>query len=237
MIDAKTMSRYIQQIAKIKIWHKDSKDFLDRIARQIRYPKTDDYIWRINISDNTPLKFKHMEIDKRLIPDVICNIELMNNNENLLSRYEICIRIWSSCEKLSFDESRDSVQVKDILEKQDYLRVVYKCHFEKTSTKNEPKFHLQFGGIQRDGYLKECYWIPPNLTTMRFLMPPLDLILTIEMILVNFYPDIYQKEKSKLYWLDMIKDCEKMFLEEFYRKCSETLGKNTSSILNSFINE
>lgn len=204
------------------------------LSHQVRKTGTTDLLWSININNNSPLRFKITEIDKCLQPDIFCNIETSENSEYFLKKYELVFRIWSVCKNMSFKEDRDAIKTDEILRLQEYRRVMFRCHIEKTSIKNEPIIHMQFGGQQQDGIIKECHWCPSNLKVPRFLTPPLDLILSIQIILANFFPEIYKQNKNDEKWIDMVKKSEIMFQRYYYENCNKHITKNNVSIYDSF---
>ena len=236
LIDAKTVATYIERLARLKIWERETQHNLKTLSHQVRHTKKSDLLWAIHIDHKSPLRFKNTEMNQCLQPEIFCNIETSENCDFFLKKYELVFRIWSVCKNMSFKESRDSNKIFEDLKSQDYKRVMFRCHIEKTMTENEPIIHMQFGGIQRDDIIKECFWCPDNLPVPRFLSPPLDLILAIQIILTNFFPEIYKKEiKNEKKWVEMVKKSELMFQHHYYKNCSNYLKDNSTSILDSYI--
>lgn len=234
-LDAKTIGKYIEYLSDLAIWEGKTKRKLRNLSHSIRYTGNNDILWELLIDCDEPLEFKATEIDKRLQPDIFCELEISKNHEFNLKEYKLVIRIWSICEKMSYKKERDSDDIKKILESQDYKRVMFRCHMEKTTTKNEPIIHMQFGGIQRDGRIKECFFSPKNLKVPRFLVPPLDLVLAVQIIIANYFPEEYKKLKDDEKWSEMVKKSEMMFQGCFYKKCSDNINTNIISLYDSFM--
>ena len=78
-------------------------------------------------------------------------------------------------------------------------RVIFRCHFDLAKNiPDEPIFHMQIGGHQRDGYYKEYFFLPNSFCVPRFHYPPLDLFLAIELILKHEAMEAFHYKESRI---------------------------------------
>jgi hypothetical protein len=100
-------------------------------------------------------------------------------------------------------------------------RVIYRCHFDRANENQAgPRYHVQFGGSPRNG---EYGFIPEVIDLPRLIQPPLDLILTCEMIAMNFYPREYREIRKEASWRSVVYQSQQNVLTRYYNGCAEAL--------------
>ncbi len=82
-----------------------------------------------------------------------------------------------------------------------------------------PLFHLQSGGHKPQGNRKEEL----KLSRPRWAMPPMELILTCEMILANFYPEQWETIRTEKRWLKLIHIAQLMCYSVYFQRMHNCL--------------
>jgi hypothetical protein len=97
-------------------------------------------------------------------------------------------------------------------------RVLYRVRFDRALPgADEPAFHLQIGGLVHDE-TKELDWHPTGISLPRIPMPPMDLVLAVEIIVANFFPEFYSRKRQEGQWRGLIKRAEE-FVSHHYQVC------------------
>ena len=116
-----------------------------------------------------------------------------------------------------FSRLNTTIEVWDVLENQLQSR----WHIDLANRKADgtyqagPLFHLQGGGHKPKGNrLDEL-----KVSIPRWTIPPMELILTCEMIIANFYPDKWDKMSGQKKWLELIRVAQQLcypsYIERF----------------------
>jgi len=188
--------------------------------------------WNFVIPRDHPLTFKINTVDsKRLQVDVSCQIEGCNET---IHKHNVVLRIWSLDDDLSFRDGVDSDNLKAILEKVNWRRVILRFHFDlkEATAKSEPIFHLHIGGTQEDD---ENCWLPTQIKVPRFPFPPMDIILLSEFILVNFFSKESEQLRMKPEWASLVRKTQNFFQKEYFEKCVGFINSQSSTFLGNLI--
>lgn len=237
IINAEGISQFLHIINKklSDVIEREAKQMLISTASKVRNSQKGNVIWNLNIKSETPLAFRESTAYSGLKPEIYCNIVADSTNEWNFEKCDIVIRIWSVCEKINYREKLDSQFIRDNIQENNNQRVIFRCHFDKARVTGEPLFHLQYGGTQKgklingSKLIKEYYW-HPNIPVPRIPFPPIDLVLAVEIILENFFPRKFNELQSDYKWINMIKQSERMFLENYFKKCYETINHSSETI-------
>ena len=149
-----------------------------------------------SLERSTPLIFKDIDLERHSIPS---GIENLNSNEK---DFEVHLNILLSEVTSDDDPNFDpilrlgvAIKVKGDYIKADSLKsVICSWHLDRDSTAtsgySHPTYHLNFGGdhmtsfaIAEDGYFGNLLLLP----NPRIIHPPMDLILSCDFIIKNFY--------------------------------------------------
>ena len=194
--------------------------------------------WGYRINPDNPLRFRSVMVDELGVPlwvDVYCVVEWDKDNAPPITQ-EIKIRAWSNHHEFLHDFELQAIDkptpelvpcVQDVIDRMtgdgQTGRVIYRCHFDKANNaQSGPKYHVQFGGAPRSN---ECGWIPQVIDLPRIVQPPLDLILTCELIAMNFYPRAYLEIRRNPTWQAVVYESQKNVLKEYYENCGEQLRR------------
>ncbi|MEN8218424.1 MAG: hypothetical protein ABFS56_19050 [Pseudomonadota bacterium] len=92
-----------------------------------------------------------------------------------------------------------------------------------------PLFHLQGGGHQPRSHRKEEL----KVSIPRWTTPPMELILTCEMIIANFYPDKWEKISTQKKWLELIHAAQQLCYPVYFQRVQNCLssGGRRQSVL------
>jgi hypothetical protein len=92
-----------------------------------------------------------------------------------------------------------------------------------------PLFHLQGGGhrpqAERTNEIK--------VSIPRWTYPPMELILTSEMIIANFYPDKWKKIRSQKKWLELVHVAQQLCYPAYFQRIQKCLSEQPQSVLNA----
>jgi hypothetical protein len=100
-------------------------------------------------------------------------------------------------------------------------RVVSRIHFDKANPSQVgPLYHLQFGGISRP---YELFWHPEKVNVPRLEYQPMDLFLTCQMVVANFFPEHYSEIRIRPEWRKQLIWCQENFLLQHYELCFNAL--------------
>jgi hypothetical protein len=187
--------------------------------------------WKMDLL-TTPLIFKISSHDVLSEIELIFGFEAEETNGKLqLKKYGVNIRLWSDKSHYCYRELFDSSRIKTLVDNGDWKRVMMRFHLEQKEsgvTLPEPLCHLHVGGKQS---VDECCWIPTTIHEPRFPHPPMDIVLLIEYILINYYPNETRDFREKREWIDIIRFSQKLFQEEYFNACSIWLTDDDNTYL------
>lgn len=224
---ATNIRRLTYELKRHSLIRDKSRRILEEAASSVESGSSDS--WELVIPPKRPLEFVEAESDKRLRPDIYCEIKATNNRAWPVTSLRLVLRVWSTNPEISFRPEWDSKLVRrDLESSQSYNRVMFRCHYDSSDpTQYAPIFHLQFGGTPRNG---EYSWFPHYLELPRFTFPPVDLVLVCEQVVASFFPSTYRKLCQERKWTSIIQESEQFFMKKFYEVCSRCIdqtGDNT----------
>jgi hypothetical protein len=181
--------------------------------------------------------------------DLLGSITFINNKNSdrfkLVLKYKITIKekriiaqnfifeIYSIDRYTSFRRELDRAELEELLEKRNWLRLILKIRLdqEKSWKKSHPTFHTQFGSVVGDD--DQFLWFPSNLDIFRIPNIPLDIILVLEVILINFYDKTNELDKisEDQNWKEIRKNSENIIVQPIINNWSQYF---TSNLRNSF---
>lgn len=192
--------------------------------------------WNIVIPIEHPLKFNISNDCKYEYQiDLSCKIggeiPSLKSREVHFNLYNVTIRIWSCQGQLSFRDTWDAKELKSKIESQNWQRVVLRFHLDRKlpdTLMPEPLFHLHVGGIAQS---HEFSWFPKQLSEPRFHYFPLDIILLVEFILVNFFPDSSRDVREAPEWKSLIKKSQALYLKPYLDLLVGYLNNDNDTLL------
>lgn len=110
---------------------------------------------------------------------------------------------------------------------------VFRWHFDQANTAKGkaqpgPLYHLQFGGhVHQDRRMDMPICIP------RWSHPPMDLILLLEAVTANFFPDAWEELREDLQWCEQIRVAQRFCLKHYCEKLHHHLNASHSTVLSS----
>jgi hypothetical protein len=188
-------------------------------------------IWKMDLS-TTPLIFKILSHDVLSEIEIFLKFEAEEINGKLqINQYGVNIRLWSDKSDYCYREPFDSLSIKSLVDEGDWKRVMVRFHLEQKEagvTLPEPLCHLHFGGKQS---LDEYCWIPTTIREPRFPHPPMDVVLLLEYILVNYYPDETEDFRGKREWIHIVRFSQKLFQGNYFKACQSWLEDDDNTYL------
>lgn len=196
-----------------------------------RFQNREEETWGYTIYEKYPIVFKDSER-----PEQSCHVDLycdlLWDSEDQLVKQDIKIRLWSRDESINYREGLDDIEIIDKITSQG--RVVARYHFDRDNPESEnisseykPKYHMQVGG-KTESY--ELCWHPSSYDIPRIVHHPMDLMLTVQLVIANFFPAKYSEIYEKQEWKYNVKKSEKNLLEAYYKYCLKIIkGKQTLS--------
>jgi len=188
-------------------------------------------IWKMDLLEK-PLIFKISSHDIISEIELIFGFEAEEIDEKLqFKQYGVNIRLWSDKSHHCYREPFDSLTIKALVDGGDWKRVMIRFHLEQKEsgvTLPEPFCHLHFGGKQSNN---EYCWIPTTIREPRFIHPPMDLVLLLEYILVNYYPNETKDFREKREWIYIVRFSQKLFQERYFEACQSWLIDDDNTYL------
>ena len=193
--------------------------------------------WGYTIYDSQPLRFIPVKIPNsvELQVDIYCDIRWAE--DDLPTQQDIKVRVWCLHEETIFRDEFDAERIFEELEddNRSYFprphkksRVISRVHFDKANPDQAgPLYHLQFGGISQP---YELFWHPEKINGPRLEYQPMDLFLTCQMVVANFFPEHYSEIRKRPEWQNQVTWCQDKFLRQHYKHCHETL-ENKQTLL------
>lgn len=208
---AKEMSSYLSLLGtslyKEELIESESLAYLEHICVKLRKRKSVKS-WEYTIEPATPLIFLPVKSKKlkQIAPRVYLDVAVkppQTEHEPPFSRLVTVIEVW--------DIAHQELQSR--------------WHIDMANRLNEntyqagPLFHLQVGGHQPQGdRTKEL-----KVSIPRFPIPPLELILTCELIIANFYPVKWERLKMQRGWLELIQIAQHLCYATYFQRVQNCL--------------
>jgi hypothetical protein len=173
--------------------------------------------WEYTIEPAKPIEFiaiKGKKI-KQIAPRVYLDVAVKppkTDNEPPFSRLVTVIEVWDVANK----------------ELQSRWHIDLANRFEEGTYQAGPLFHLQGGGHQPQGDRAKDL----KVSIPRFPTPPLELILTCELIIANFYPEQWETLKRQRGWLELIQTAQHLCYTVYFQRVQNCLTAQ-QSLLNA----
>jgi len=188
---AKEMSQQLDSLNRLlchkKLIQRNTKNGINNAIYQLdRFKNKTE--WEYTIKPSTPIKFVPAPDKKlgKIVPQVYIDVAVAPPKRNDLppfKRLDTKIEIFDLAGHL---QSRWHIDLAN--------------RKEDGSYQDGPLFHLQSGGHKPQGNRSDEL----KISRPRWAMPPMELILTCEMILANFYPAQWKTIRTEKRWLKLI---------------------------------
>ena len=169
--------------------------------------------WEYTIEPAKPIEFIAIKGKKiqQIAPRVYLDVAVKppkTDNEPPFSRLVTVIEVW------------------DVANKELQLRwhIDLANRFEEGTYQAGPLFHLQGGGHQPQGDRTKDL----KVSIPRFPTPPLELILTCELIIANFYPEQWEILKRQRGWLELIQIAQHLCYAVYFQRVQNSLTAQQS---------
>lgn len=192
-----------------------SKNYLDAVSGKLRkFGNSKSWQYTINIS--TPIDFVATSTKKL---------------EHIAPRLyiDVAVKPPETEDDSPFTKLNNTIEVIDISNGELQSR----WHIDLANLKEEgiyqagPLFHLQGGGHQPQGDRNKEL----KVSIPRWSIPPMELILTCEMIIANFYPEKWKIIKRQRGWLELIKLAQQLCYPQYYQTIQDCLSGKPQSVL------
>jgi hypothetical protein len=177
--------------------------------------------WGYSVRPERPLEFRECEVGGyRATVDLYCSFRWPPESSLPASEQNVTFRIWSLDDSLSFRDQWDSEHVRQTITRTN-RRVISRFHFDLANAGQPgPRYHFQSGGV---AHVNECCWIPEAADIPRIAHPPVDLVLTCQMIAANFFPERYREIRANPSWWAAVREAQNYFCADYYNFCHRTL--------------
>ena len=189
--------------------------------------------WGYDIPEKSPLRFKPSTVRDGVTVDVYCWLR-WSDGTGVPSKQDIKMRIWSQEKAIIYRPDLDSkcvdVKLKDSTRKQPG-RVISRFHFDRADLSqgkgNEyhPEFHMQIGGDSKD---YELCWHPDTFDVPRIPHPPMELLLTCQLVAINFFPEKYDMIRREPHWRGRLREIQRCIMLDYYDECTRTICEGSS---------
>lgn len=111
---------------------------------------------------------------------------------------------------------------------------IHRWHFDQANMRSDgraqqgPRYHLQFGGHAHDDRAHDMPIKEP-----RWAHPPMDLILLIEAVTANFYPNEWEQVRSDNQWCFHVQMAQRLCLTRYCAKLQEHINVSSGTLLDS----
>jgi len=192
-----------------------SKNSLDCVSGQLRkLGRSQSWKYTINIS--APIDFVAISTKKlgHIAPRVYINV---------------AVKPPETDDHSPFSKLNNTIEVIDISNGELQSR----WHVDLANLKEDgiyqagPLFHLQGGGHQPQGDRKKEL----KVSIPRWAIPPMELILTCEMIIANFYPNKWKIIKRQPGWLELLKVAQQLCYPQYCQQIQACLSGKPQSVL------
>jgi len=207
---AREMSSYLASLSNLlcenELIYPDSKNYLDQVSAKLMKLGAS-RSWKYTIEPSAPIQFVPTP-DKKLgeiVPQVYLDVAVAPPKRDDLppfKRLDTKIEIFDIAGNLQSRWHIDLANQK-----------------EDGSYQEGPLFHLQSGGHKPQGNRKEEL----KISRPRWAMPPMELILTCEMILANFYPKQWETIRTEKRWLKLIHIAQLMCYSVYFQRVHHCL--------------
>jgi len=169
--------------------------------------------WQYTIDPSTPIYFVPIQGKKlkQMAPRVYLDVAVKppkTDNEPPFSRLVTVIEVWDLAKKEL--HSRWHIDLANRLDE---------CTYQAG-----PLFHLQGGGHQPQGDRSKDL----KVSLPRFPTPPMELILTCELIIANFYPAQWERLKKERGWLELIQIAQRLCYAVYFQRVQNSLDAQHS---------
>jgi len=209
---AKEMSSYLASLSNIlcekELISPESKSYFDRVSVKL-IKLGSSRSWKYTIEPSAPIKFVPAP-DKKLgqiVPQVYLDVAVAPPKRNDLPPFE------GLGAKIEIFDLKGNLQSR--------WHIDLANQKEGGSYQDGPLFHLQSGGHKPQANRKEEL----KISRPRWAMPPMELILTCEMILANFYPEKWEIIRTEKRWLKLIHIAQYMCYSAYYQRIHDCLFK------------
>ncbi len=207
---AKVMSQQLNSLNRLlhhkKLIQRHTKNGIDNAIYQLNRFK-DKTEWEYTIEPSTPIKFVPT-LDKKLgkiIPQVYLDVAVEPPKRNDFPIFKI------------LDTKIEIFDLAGNLQSRWHIDLANRK--EDGSYQEGPLFHLQSGGHKPQANRKEEL----KISRPRWAMPPMELILTCEMILANFYPAQWKTIRTEKRWLKLIQIAQYMCYSAYCQRMHNCL--------------
>lgn len=189
-----------------------SKIYLDRATANLKkWGRVKS--WEYTIEPAKPIEFIAIKGKKiqQIAPRVYLDVAVKppkTDNEPPFSRLVTVIEVWDVANK----------------ELQSRWHIDLANRFEEGTYQAGPLFHLQGGGHQPQGDRTKDL----KVSIPRFPTPPLELILTCELIIANFYPEQWEILKRQRGWLELIQIAQHLCYAVYFQRVQNSLTAQQS---------
>ncbi|MEN8219047.1 MAG: hypothetical protein ABFS56_22290 [Pseudomonadota bacterium] len=169
--------------------------------------------WEYIIKPSTPIKFVPTDDRKlgKIVPQIYLDVAVKPPERDDIPPF---IRLDTKIEIFDWDKKNNSEG-----------DLQSRWHIDLANLKEEgeyqagPLFHLQAGGHKPQSNRKEEL----KISRPRWAIPPMELILTCEMILANFYPEQWEKIRTEKGWLKLIHIAQSMCYSAYIKRMQNCL--------------
>jgi hypothetical protein len=210
-------------------------------SKKMKEKKNEPITWGISIDRQNPLIFCMNDFENsKLYVDVTCDIQGIVDSptaeKTKITKYNIELRIWSQNKETSFRKGLDSNDLQSQLESQNWKRVMLRFHMDIRNSSAirspEPICHLHAGGDSED---HECCWMPKELDVPRFYHYPMDIVLLIEFVLTNFFPEKSECLRNDPEWISIIRDVQDFYLRTYMTNLCRYLNREQNTLLGHLV--
>jgi hypothetical protein len=220
---AREMSSYLASLSNIlcenELIYPDSKSYLDHASAKLIKLGTS-RSWKYAIEASAPINFvpapdKKLEEIELLVYIDVAVAPPKRNDLPPFKRLDTKIEIFDLAGHL---QSRWHIdfEAKVFFKEKNFS---LKANRKNGSYQEGPLFHLQSGGHKPQGNRKEEL----KISRPRWAMPPMELILTCEMILANFYPAQWKIIRTEKRWLKLIHIAQLMCYSAYSQRIQNCL--------------
>jgi len=215
---AKEMSQQLTYLSRLlynkKLIPRNTKNSLDSAISELNRFQTKTE-WEYIIKASTPIKFVPTDDKKlgKIVPQVYLDVAVKPPERDDISPF---IRLDTKIEIFDIKgnlQSRWHIDLANLKENGEYQA--------------GPLFHLQGGGHKPQNDRKEEL----KISRPRWAIPPMELILTCEMILANFYPEQWENIRTEKGWLKLIHIAQSMCYSAYIKRMQNSFSQKSTSIL------
>lgn len=184
---------------------------------QVRANGMESKAWRYSISASSPLTFSQ-----------VIDVDL---NEIITPRIYLTVDVDDSLAARNVPPFSDLNCVLEILGEDS--RIIMSTHIDLAEKNNAgifqgaPLYHLQFGGHRPGGDRTQ----ENRLKVPRLMHPPLDLLLALDILVANFFPDKWEELRQDPSWIAAICQSQKLCYTTYVSKLADCLNEANATVL------